>query len=179
MKRKQKDFDQCLYHDIEDEEKADEYLKVCLPLVGTVVMNFNGLESELDSALCETFSERTDSFVLLVLHKMQYATKVDLLQRLCDDFHRAFTVENEFYPGLISKLKEVGKLRNVVVHADWESTDEEGFTFVKVQINKQGMKQEYIQFSQDSLNKIIDLIGEARQQLDGYWERRGEIFASW
>jgi len=179
MKRKQKDFDQYLYHDIEDEVKAEEYLKVSLPLIGAVVMNFNGLESELDSALCEMFSDRSDSLGLLVLHKMQYATKVDLFQRFCDDFHRAITVENEFYPELISKLKEVGRLRNVVVHADWESTDEEGFTFIRVQINKQGMKQEYIQFSQDSLDKIVDLIGEARQQLESYWEKRGEILASW
>jgi hypothetical protein len=58
MKRKQKDFDQYLYHDIEDEAKADEYLKISLPLIGAVVMNFNGLESEIDSALCETFSDQ-------------------------------------------------------------------------------------------------------------------------
>ena len=65
MKRKQKKFQQYLYHDIEDEEKAEEYLKVTLPLIGLVVMQFNGLESELDSALCETFSDRTDSFGLI------------------------------------------------------------------------------------------------------------------
>ena len=179
MKKKRKDLDQYLYHDIENEAEAEEYLRVSLPLIGAVVMNFNGLESELDSALCETFSDRSDSLGLLVLHKMQYATKVDLFQRLSDDFHRAFTVENEFYPELICKLKEVGKLRNVVVHADWESTDEEGFTFVRVQINKQGIKQEYTQFSQDSLNKIVDLIGEVRQKLESYWEKRGEILSSW
>ena len=178
MKRKQKEFQQYLYHDIEDEAEAEKYLKVTLPLIGTVVMQFNGLESELDSALCQTFSERSDSLGLLVLHKMQYSTKVDLFQRFCDDFHLAYTVENEFYPELISKLKEVGRLRNIVVHADWESTDEEGFTFVRVQINKQGMKQEYIQFSQDSLDKVVDLIGEARQQLDAYWEKWEEILAS-
>jgi hypothetical protein len=179
MKQKQKDLDQYLYHEIEDEVKAEEFLKVSLPLIGAVVMHFNGLESELDSALCQTISDRSDSFGLLVLHKMQYATKVDLFQRFCDDFHRVFTTENEFYLELISNLKEVGRLRNIVVHADWESTDEEGFTFVKVQINKQGIKQEYTQFSQDSLDKIVDLIGEVRQQLDNYWEKRGEIFASW
>jgi hypothetical protein len=110
---------------------------------------------------------------------MQYATKVDLFHRFCDDFHRAFTVENEHYPELISKLKEVGRLRNIVVHADWESTDEEGYTFVRAQINKQGIKQQYVQFSQDSLDKIVDLIGEARQQLESYWEKRGDILASW
>ena len=176
MKQRQKDLEQFLYHDIEDE--AEEYLAVSLPLIGAVVMNFNGLESELDSALCETFSDRSDTLGLLVLHKMQYAKKVDLFRRFCDDFHRAIAEENEFYPELISKLKEVGKLRNVVVHADWESTDDEGFTFVRIQISKHGIKQEYIQFSQDSLDKVIDLIGETRQQLENYWRKRGEILAS-
>lgn len=179
MKKKQKDFQQYLCHDIEDEEKAEKYLKDSLPLIGLVVMQFNGLESELDSALCEIFSDRSDSFGLIVLHKMHYSTKVDLFQRFYDDFQLTVSEDNEAYSGLISKLKDVGKLRNIVIHANWESTDDEGFTFVRVQINKSGMKQEYIQFSQDSLDKIVDLIGETRQQLDIYWEKRREILASW
>jgi hypothetical protein len=116
---------------------------------------------------------------LMVLHKINYSTKVDLFQRFCDDLQLSLSTENETYIGLISKLKEVGKLRNIVVHADWESTDEEGFTFVRVQIKKGGIKQEYIQFSEESLNKIIKLIGDTRNQLDAYWEKRGEILANW
>ena len=110
---------------------------------------------------------------------MPFTTKVDLFQRFCDDFKRAFNTDNEYYVGLISKLKEVGNLRNTVVHADWESTNEEGFTFVRLRINQQGIKQEYIQFSQDSLDRINDLIGDARQQLDSYWEKREEILSAW
>lgn len=180
MRNMQKHLEQYLSHDIEDEEKAEEYLNGLLPLIGQVVMNFNGLESELDSLICEIISDRTDSFGLIVLHKMNYSTKVDLLGRFCDEFGRHFTSENEHYQDLISRLKAAGRLRNNVVHADWESTNEEGFTYVKLNINKKdGIMQEYVQFSEESLEQIIELIRKVRIQLDNYWERRDEILSSW
>lgn len=41
MKQKKKVFIQHLYHEIEDEEKAEEYLDNSLPLIGLIVMYFN------------------------------------------------------------------------------------------------------------------------------------------
>jgi len=49
MKQKRKVFVQHLYHEIEDEEKAEKYLDSSLSLIGLVVMYFNGLEKSLDS----------------------------------------------------------------------------------------------------------------------------------
>jgi hypothetical protein len=43
VKIKNKNFEQYLYHDIEDEEKAEEYLAESLPLIGLVVMQLMGL----------------------------------------------------------------------------------------------------------------------------------------
>ncbi len=44
MKLKKKIFEQHLYHEIDDEEKAEEYRDSSLPLIGLIVMYFNGLE---------------------------------------------------------------------------------------------------------------------------------------
>ncbi|TOD25104.1 hypothetical protein CGJ69_23980, partial [Vibrio parahaemolyticus] len=61
MKSKLVEFQQHLYHGVEDDDKAEEHLDGILPYIGLVVMYFNSLESDLDSVLCENFTERTDS----------------------------------------------------------------------------------------------------------------------
>lgn len=45
---------------------------------------------------------------------------------------------------------------------------------MNLRISTKGMEQEYLQFSEDSLKKIIKLIFETRKQLGEYWEKRNE-----
>ncbi len=61
MKQKSKIFEQHLYHEIEDEEKKEEYLESSFPLIGLIVMYFICLEKSLDSKICEIFTDRSDS----------------------------------------------------------------------------------------------------------------------
>jgi len=179
MKLKSIPFQQHLYHEIEDWDKAAEYTEKLLPSIGAVVMYFSGMESSLNPALCEMFTDRTDSTGLMVLHKMNFAAKIDLFKRFCNDFHLAVHKEPKEYEKLVHSLKEAGRLRNLVVHADWDSTDEEGYTFVALKINQKGMEQEYLQFSEGSLSKIVDLINNTNSKLERYWEVRGELIASY
>lgn len=174
MKTKIREFSQHLYHEIEDEGKAEDYLDEALPSIGLIVMYFNSLESCLDSILCENFTDRTDSSGLIVLNKMNFAAKVDLLKRFCDDFHLGLRQQIEGYSHLINNLKESARLRNLVVHANWEATDEEGYTYVRLKMSKSGMHQEYVQFTKESLHKIIELIIKTQFDLSAYWEARNE-----
>lgn len=174
MKTKLKDFIQHLSHEIEDEEKAEDYLDNALPSIGLIVMYFNSLESALDSVLCENFTDRTDSTGLIVLNKMNYASKVELFKRFSDDF-QTYVRPLEGYDSLLINLKEAGRLRNLVVHANWESTDEEGFTYVRLKMSQKGMQQEYVQFTQDSLQQIIELIIKTRFDLYEFWEHRNDV----
>ncbi|WP_299137113.1 hypothetical protein [uncultured Tenacibaculum sp.] len=174
MKTKKEQFVQHLSHDIYDEEEADLYLDKCLPLIGYITMWFNGLEQSLDSVICQIFTDRTDSTGLIVLHKMTYSAKVDLFKRFSDDFHSCFEESIVGYDELMKNLKESGRLRNMVVHADWENTNEDGYTYVNLRISKGGMEQEYAQFSEGSLEKIIDLIIKTRTDLYSYWENRND-----
>lgn len=175
MKTKLKDFIQHLYHEIEDEEKAEEYLDNALPSIGLIVMYFNSLESSLDSVLCENFTDRTDSTGLIVLNKMNYSSKVELFKRFCDDFQVSVNKQLEGYEALINDLKETGRLRNLVVHANWESTDEDGYTYVRLKMSKHGMKQEYVQFTEESLQKIIELMEKTELTLEEFWEHRNDV----
>ncbi len=175
MKTKLKNYIQHLYHEIEDEEKAEEYLDNALPSIGLIVLYFNSLESFLDSVLCENFTDRTDSTGLIVLNKMNYSSKVELFKRFCDDFQVGLNRQLTGYEVLINNLKESGRLRNLVVHANWESTDEEGYTYVKLKMSKKGMQQEYVQFTEESLQRIIEIIIKTRFALGKFWEYRNDV----
>lgn len=174
MKNKIKPFIQHLSHDIEDEDRAEEYLDKSLPLIGLVVMYFNSLEKSLDSLICEDICDRTDAPGLIVIQKLMYAAKVDLFKRFSDDFHGSFDSAPVDFNELIGELIDVGKLRNMVVHADWSSTDEEGYTFVRLKTSSNGMLQEYVQFSVESLEKLIERLIKANRRLSDYWEWRSE-----
>ena len=176
MKSRTRQFIQHLSHDIEDEDRAEEYLDESLPLIGLVVMYFNSLEKSLDSLICEIISDRTDAPGLIVIQKLMYASKVDLFKRFCDDFHGDFNTAPTDFNELISELIEVGKLRNLVVHADWSSTDEEGYTFVRLRASPNGMLQEYVQFSVESLEKLLERLIKTNHRLSGYWEWRSDRF---
>lgn len=176
LKRKIKEFIQHLGHDIEDEEAAEQYLDESLPLVGLVVMYFNTLEKSVDSAICEIISDRSDESGLIILQGMHYSGKVDLLKRLSDAFHSCGT-EPPAYRGLVESLLEVGKLRNIVVHADWQNTDEEGFTFARVRMSDKILQQEYVQLSAAALEKLLGKIRDVHFQLSNYHEERGNLLS--
>ena len=174
MKSRTKQFIQHLSHDIKDDDKAEKYLNESLPLIGLVVMYFNSLEKSLDSLICEIISDRTDTPGLIVIQKLMYAAKVDLFKRFSDDFHRCFDSTPADFNELIVELGELGKLRNLVVHADWNSTDEDGYTFVRLKTSSNGMVQEYVQFSVESLENLIERLGAANQRFSDYWEWRSD-----
>ncbi len=174
MKRRTKEFIQHLSHDFEeeDEEAAEKYLDDALPLIGLVVMYFNSVEKYIDSLICTHINERSDSVGLMVINGMSYGAKVELYKRFRDEFHlHVFGgKEPSKYKGLIDGLKEIGQLRNLVVHADWSSTDRDGFTYVKLKYSDKGMLQEYVQFSEESLMKIVEKILKVQHQLGEYEE---------
>ena len=176
LKRKVKEFIQHLGHDIEDEEAAESYLDESLPLVGLVVMYFNTLEKNVDSVLCEIVSDRSDEPGLIVLHGMHYSAKIDLFKRFSNSFHSCGT-EPPAYRGLVDALLEVGRLRNLVVHADWQNTDEEGYTFVRVKMSDKILQQEYVQLSAEALEKLLGKIGDAHSQLSDYHEERSNLLS--
>lgn len=173
MKQKSINFVQHLSHEI-DEENVIEYLSNLYPLIGMIVVDFNGLESSLDSVLCEIFTTRTDATGLIVLHKMGFASKIDLFKRFNDDFQSSLNTTIDGFESLLANLRGCGRLRNLVAHADWESTDEDGYTYVKLNISKRGMEQQYVQFSEESLEKIYELILTTRTSLGEFWDNRQE-----
>lgn len=179
MKTKTKQFIQNLSHDIEDEDKAESYLDESLPLVGLVVMYFNAVEKSLDSLLCEIISDRTDAPGLIVIQKLMYAAKLDLFKRFTDDFHLCESAKPPKFEELTTELGDVARLRNIVVHADWSSMDEDGYTYVRLKSSKSGLLQEYAQLSVASLEALIDRMIAVNHSLSDYWEWRSECLTTY
>jgi hypothetical protein len=175
MKIKRKPFIQQLAHEVEDEDKAWEHIDQSLPMIGKIVMYFNGLEKLLDQMLCDIFSDRSDAPGLIVLQNMQYSAKVNLFARFSDEFHRAVGAIPEKYESLTDKLRTAAKNRNIVVHADWENTDDDGFTYSTIRFADGGMQQEYVQLSPSTLDAILGTILEARVQLGEYYDVKAEL----
>ena len=168
MKVKKSPVGRYILDGLGDTENGYDHIEDFIPWIGEIVIAFNGLEASLDSVLCETFSDRSDKKGLFVLHSMMYATKVDLYKKFNDDFIRAYDWDMPKYKELISSLKECGVLRNKVVHANWEYTDEEGYTQVKYKVGNEGLEHELCQFSEESLQNILKKIYETRHSLGDF-----------
>lgn len=176
MKKKHKPFVQHVAHDIEDLDTSWDHIEDALSHVGYIIMGFNGLEKDLDRILCQTFSDRSDAMGLIVLQNMPFSAKVNLFKKFSDDFHQALTKPSS-YDNLIDKLGAASRQRNIIAHADWENTDEEGYTYTRINFSGEGMQQEYVQLTRTTLESVIDTISDARNQLDEYWEARATLLA--
>ena len=154
----------------------DEFLEQTAPLIGNIVFSFNTLEQMLNSSICELFFDDCDTLGLQVIYKRTYSQKVDLFKRLIEEQQASLGKKLPIFDDLLSNLKKAGELRNLVVHADWESAHYDGYTLCKLKINTSGLNHEYIQFSPQSLNDILNLINETYEMFDKYDDERSEMY---
>ena len=158
------------------EGASEEFLKKTAPLIGHIVHSFNTLEDFLNSAICQLISNRSDGPGLLVIHKMNYSAKVELFKRFLVDLQNTCEKSITCSADLLAKLTEAGKLRNMVVHAEWESAHDDGYVLCRCEINTKGIHHEYIQFTPESLRKIRILIDETCEMFDKYDEELEELY---
>lgn len=158
-----------------DIDNAYEYVEELLPLIGEVVLFFNALESDLNDLLCAEISDRTDQRGLLVLHNMGYQSKLELYEQFSRDLLRVMDWDVPEFDPLIASMKEVGALRNRVVHANWHYTDDEGFTQVRIRWGKDGLEHELWNFTVESMEDILEKILATRTALDEFVIRIEEL----
>ncbi|MBU0697667.1 MAG: hypothetical protein KKE39_14255 [Bacteroidetes bacterium] len=138
----------------------ESFFEIISPQIGFVVIDFNLLEERLTSFLCQIISDRSDAKGLIITHSMSYNAKVDLLDRYAGYMNNIREKSIESHRKLIEDIKESGRLRNLVVHAEWDTVDKDGYAFVKLRSQRNDIVQEFAQLDVDSLidirNKIID-----------------------
>jgi hypothetical protein len=166
MRTKKTPVGQFFVEGLGETDDSYDYVYDLMPLIGQVVIWFNSLELDIDHILCRYISDRSDQMGLMVVSNMMYATKVDLFEKFTTDFLRSRDQPIEWFPQLMSDLRECGTLRNKVVHANWLYTDDDGYTQVKIRVGKQGLEHELTQFTKEAMNLIIGKIEAARDRLD-------------
>jgi hypothetical protein len=148
----------------------EAFFEIISPHIGFVVINFNLLEERLTSFLCQIISERSDAQGLIITHGMSYNAKVDLFDRYAGYMNNIRDKSLEFHRKLIDDLKESGRLRNLVVHAEWDTIDKEGYVFVKLRSQRNDIVQEFAQLGLDSLIDIRSRIINTHNAFDDYEE---------
>ena len=159
------------------EGPSEKFLEETAPLIGYVVHSFNTLEEQLNSSICELINDRSDSMGLLVMYTMRYSGKVDLFKRFWKALQIYTEKKESWFDRFIKRLIQAGKLRNMVVHADWESAHDDGYTLCKLKMNSRGLQHEYVQFTPESLQDIITFIDRTTEMFDVYEEKRQEMFS--
>lgn len=176
MKRKEKYIHQYSFETKNLEGDIDEFLDSVAPEIGYLIFDFNALEESLTNLLCMIINDRTDSPGLIVTHGMSYSAKVDLLKRYAEHAQSVAEREIESHKNVMSEMKECGTLRNMVVHAEWETADVDGYTLIKVKVKQGELIQEYVQFDLESLKSIRTRITSLTDKL---YEYEQEYFDLW
>jgi len=171
MEKKEIPIEQYAFETKNLEGTTETFLEETAPLIGYIVHSFNSLEESLNSAICQLFHDDSDTLGLLVIYRMNYAAKVDLFKRILNERQFGDPQKLSILEKLYANLTKAGELRNKVVHADWESAHDDGYTLCRLKINSKGILQhEYVQFTPESLEKILQLIDETDEMLYNYNE---------
>ncbi len=176
MKKKILSINQYAFETKNLEGPTEEFLEKTAPLIGYIVHSFNTLEEMLNSSICGLLFDDYDGYGLQVIYKRNYADKVDLFKRMLLEQQNVFNKKMSVFEKLVSNLSTAGELRNLVVHADWESAHDDGYTLCKLKINTKGIQHEYVQFTPESLNNILKLINDTCDMFDQYEEEKEELY---
>ncbi len=176
MKKKILPINQYAFETKNLEGPTDEFLEETAPLIGYIVHSFNTLEEILNSSICELFFDDYDGYGLQIIYKRSYADKVDLFKRVLLEHQNMSNKKIPIFEKLVSNLSEAGELRNLVVHADWGSAHNDGYTLCKLKIDKKGIQHEYVQFTPESLEHILELINNTCDMFDQYEEEKEELY---
>lgn len=172
MDKENKPVGQYLFDNHNFDGTPDEFLERTAPLIGFIVHSFNSLDEQLNSYICKLINNRSDEPGAIIIHKMNFSSKVDLFYKLTRSYEINCNVTIPCFQTLIEDLKKCATLRNAVIHAEWENIDNKGFTYVKMHFDKNGLRQEYWQFTPDSLTEINDFIHNTFLLFDKFDEEK-------
>ena len=176
MKKKSIPINQYAFETKNLDGPPEEFLEKTASLIGYIVHRFNTLDDLLNSAICELLFDDCDTIGLQVIYRRTYADKVDLFKRILIEHQCQLSKKLPVFKQLISNLNKAGKLRNQVVHAEWETAHEDGYTLCKLKINRNGIQHEYVQFTPESLKSILEFIDNTCDMFDQYEEQKEEFY---
>jgi len=175
MKKSDKLFGQYNFDNHSFEGTVEDFFEKTAPAIGSIVHSFNSLDGELNSTICQLINDRTDEPGAIVIYKQPFSSKVDLFHRLIRSMEIVYEEEIHCFKTLIENLKKCATLRNAVIHAEWDTLDDNGYTYVKMHFDKDGMRQQYWQFTPDALEEIDEFIHNTHMLFETFEEEKQKL----
>ena len=176
MKKVDRQLGQYIFDNPDFKGTPIDFFVETAPLIGFIVHSFNSLDGLLNSTICELINDRTDQPGAVVIYKLPFSSKVDLFCRLVRSMELAYDGEIPCFKKIVEDLKKCGQLRNAVVHAEWDHVDEKGYTFIKMHFDKNGMRQQYWQFTPDALEDIDNFIDDTYDLFNKFDDEKQILF---
>lgn len=160
-----------------EETEWDAYMEIITSSIGWFVVSFNSLDAALDWSLRELISDSfvTDEKAWILTGEMGFSQKANALLRLLRFLNRNMPHtddETQNIDSLADRLGKAGRIRNVIVHADYTDALQEGFVLNKVRVDKEnGARSIYVRINPDRVDEYTDEIDELRDYLVGFIER--------
>ena len=157
-----------------------DLMEALVPEIGWFVVRFNALEAYVGWMMQEyivadrgTFYERA----WVVTHQMSYNQKVCTLMKMLWEYERfdATDTTKKEMKALKDRLRRAGRLRNIVVHANYDESTQEGFLMTRVRVSRDnGAEFEYAKMEPDSVREaaeeIVELTNDLQELADMLFE---------
>jgi len=164
----------------EDEEFEDNELEKQLdlyaPSIGRLVMSFNSLEETVNSCLVEEVRNHDDGIGNIIISKMSYSAKVDLLKSLytyiihmCGS--KRFLARLE---PLFQGLVESGTDRNSILHGAWDELNKNSEIKFKTIVHPDGPKHKYRKVTVEMIDKMSQDFYDLSEKLFEFHEDFGQ-----
>lgn len=171
------DLSKEVYDELEQYDYTnDEYLnKVAFkyyPLIGSFLIAFSKLENQLNIVIADFIHDGGHETGFVVIEKVTTNNKIDLFYKLYLRFV-IFKLKPQKYKENLVKIRKslesLNLFRNGIVHANWESLDNNGFVRTKIVVDGQ---EGYVKFKKiEVLPKLIrQRINEANRLINKLFE---------
>jgi hypothetical protein len=164
-------------HEPVDDTEVRKYLKQIAYWVGQVLFEFNHLEHIITSVIGERIN-RADvrGYEYIFLTGLTYSQKIELLQRL---YRYEINFVNppdrqeklrEDVDEIVKDLKELGKVRNSIIHSDYYTLDKNGFVRKEIKFSESDAEEQWVNITRDLLVENLNHIIEASTRIEEFDE---------
>jgi hypothetical protein len=153
-----------LLDEIEDSDELFDKLEEITRYIGSVIIEFNALESTIEYLIAEQMmrSGDQDDRIYVFLSEMMYQGKAKALINLYGQIIEFCDVKitHEDLKVIEKRLEEAARIRNEYAHAHWQEISSSGYVRVKTRPNKKGVSQKYRLFDLEQLEKDMYYVME-------------------
>jgi hypothetical protein len=141
-----------------DYRKLEEYY----PLIGEFCAIFNSIEDTLTESLISLTSE-VEEIGMIIYAESSFSQKKIIWKKLCFFYSNYMEEKTKLnfrndLEKILNEIDEISKIRNTIVHANWEDMNHELFVKSKIRNSNDGIKIQHISIDTDEFTRIIDEI---------------------